>query len=595
MHSPGQILSERAAAWLKGACLAVLLTTTSACALVDAPDGSTPSIPTATPPVARYEGLNEARDPITRVNLGRDILVPQPLRQDVMPDVTVGPYEMRGETLASALQLILDDYDIALAFEANEGLTRRITVANLHGKLKDAVNKVCGLADLYCHFEDDTLTVKKTETFVVDLPPLVDTQSSSSSSNSSSSSSSGSGGDGEEKSSSAYDQLSAGLKAVIGTEPTVDTTTRVMVYTATQRSQKYALQYFERLRKNTALIIFETNIWEVALNNENRTGIEWNALFEKVGGNLTFGLALPGGVPGSSSPITITPAYTGSGNFSTDAVLSFISSRGSVKTISQPQITLLSGSKAAFAVSKKQNFVSGLTRTPPVPPAVTETVSTTTSTVTTGLNMTVTSAWDQSTVYGDVKISLDDLLRLDTFTTSGGNIQLPQTTQRNLQTAIRVRPGDAILIGGLVSEKDNLSDSGPGFMKPLFGTSREVTKTNTELVFLLRPRIVVFNSGSDADTPPVVDAVKDVPPAPPADISDAVKGMFAPSPAAPIAPPSSLPEKIEPRAEPKKENPPVELKKTDVPPLPLPKETVAPAAAPADKKDAVTDGKAVAP
>ena len=476
----------------------------TACAPVDVGDGRTVSVPAIAPPLDRYESLNEKRDPVTRVRLGRDVLMPLPLKEDMMPDDRVGPYELRGETLASALQLILDEYDVSLAFETDEGLKRRITISNLHGKLKDVVNRVCSLADLYCHFEQGTLTIKDTETFIVDLPPIGGTSSDSSESDSDSDSST---------TNEAYTQIATGLAAIIGTTPTVDNSTRVMIYTATQRSNKYAKQYFERLRKNTALIIFETHIWEVTLNNSNRTGIKWDAMFDKVvGGKFNLGVSFPGGAPvgtGQAQAIAIT---AGAGaNADTETVLSFISERGAVKTISQPQITVLSGSTASFNIEQKQNYLSGVTQTPCSPQPCEDTFAMTTDFVTTGLSMKVTSAWDQATVYGNLNISLNELLGIDTFSPDGGDssIQLPKTTTRSLQTEIRVRPGDSILIGGLVSERDNFEDSGPGFMKPLFTTARDVSKVNTELVFLLRPRVVVFVMGDDDDTVPIVDAPKD--------------------------------------------------------------------------------------
>ncbi|MFH1159181.1 MAG: type II and III secretion system family protein [Pseudomonadota bacterium] len=485
----------------------------TACAPADIGDGHTANVPAVAQPLGRYEGLNEKRDPVTLVRLGRDVLTPLPMKEDRVPDDTVGPYELRGETLASALQLILDEYDISLAFETDEGLKRRITVSNLHGKLKDVINRVCSLADLYCHFEQGTLTIKNTETFIVDLPPISGGSSGSgdtANSGDAANSDSGSTTDNE-----AYTQIATGLAAIIGMTPTVDNSTRVMIYTATQRSNKYALQYFERLRKNTALIIFETHVWEVTLNNSNRTGIRWDALFNKVaGGKFDLGVSFPGGAPvgtGQAQAIAIT---AGAGaNTDTQTVLEFISERGAVKTVSQPQITVLSGSTATLNIKQKQNYLSGVTRTPcnNNPPGCTDTFAMTTATVETGLNMNVTSAWDQSTVYGNLMISLDELLGIDTFSpdNGGSSVQLPKTTTRSLQTEIRVRPGDSILIGGLVSEKDNLTDSGPGFMKPLFTTARDVNKINTELVFLLRPRVVAFIQGDDEDTPPIADAPKD--------------------------------------------------------------------------------------
>src|SRR5690606_9120829 len=120
-----------------------------------------------------------------------------------------------------------------------EGLNRRITVANLRGDLDKVVKRVCSLANLYCSFEDNILVVKDTQTFTVTLPPI---------------------GSGED-SSEFLDDVAAGLAAILGGQaPIIDTTTRTLVYTATQRTAELASRYFQRLRANTAMIVFETYI-----------------------------------------------------------------------------------------------------------------------------------------------------------------------------------------------------------------------------------------------------------------------------------------------------------------------------------------------
>jgi hypothetical protein len=172
---------------------------------------------------------------------------------------------------------------------------------------------------------------------------------------------------------------------------------------------------------------------------------------------------------------------------------------------------VLSGASATLSVSQAQNYVNGTTTTlgqngnP-------NTVTATTATLNTGLTINVNGAWHDSTVYGNLAISLNDLLGIDKFitdTTTGNTVQLPRTNTRSLSTQIRVRPGDSILIGGLVTQKDNYSGSGPGFSKPLLETSRDSQASNTELVFLLRPRVVIYEAGDDSDTPPVVNAPKE--------------------------------------------------------------------------------------
>lgn len=411
----------------------------------------------------RLEALNERHQALIEVPLGDDVLVPMLAHSEQLPDVTVGPYELRSETLANALQLVLGDFDISIAFEVEEGLSRQVTVTNLQGKLSDVVARLCAVADLYCTYEDGTLAVKENETFVVDLPPL-----------------------GAE----ALQPIVEGLKEIIGPDPILDTATGTIVYTATQRTSKRAAQYFERLRKSTALIVYETHIWEVSLNNENRAGINWQDLVGVK--NFDIDLDLPGGAPtGTADPITITPTYTG-GNLDFTAVFDFISAQGAVKTVSQPQLTVLSGSTATMTTQRSQNYVSEITRTIDNTTGD-ETVSTSTGTVNTGLTMTVTSGWDKATVYGTIEIQLNDLIRIQDFSpTETSTIQLPETTTRSLRTQVRVRPGDTILIAGIVTERDAVDRSGPGAMTPILDTARSSAVENSELVFLLRPRVVAY-------------------------------------------------------------------------------------------------------
>lgn len=521
-------MKTKTAVRLLSLTLPLLLATS--CAQVNVPDGRSVDIPTATPPLERYKGVNEKRDPVTRIKLGKDVLVPMPMQDDPLPTEVVGPFELRGETLASALQFILDDYDISLAFESDLAMTTKITVANLRGPLDNVVDRVCELANLYCHYDNGIMIVKETETFVVDLPPLASTPSTTVGT--------------AAASTTGYTDISTGLAAIIGATPTVDATTRVMIYTATQRANRHAKKYFDRLRKNTALIVYETHIWEVGLNNENRTGIDWSALFNNVG-NFNIDVALPGGAPtGTATPISITPSYDAGGNVTSDAVFEFIAEHGTVKTVSQPQLTVLSGSSAILTVNQSENFVSGVSRTVSTVAGVADTVSTTTDTVETGLSMSVSSAWDQSTVYGSITIQLDELLTLDEFNPDENTtIQLPNTTSRALSTQIRVRPGDAILIAGLVTERDDYSGSGPGFFQPLIQTARKAETRNTELVFLLRPRVIAYIPGDEEDTVTIVDAPKEKKHIPfvPGDITDDVGAIFGAARATPIKAEANLP------------------------------------------------------
>lgn len=437
----------------------------SSCAQVDAPSGRSLDIEAPTSTKQRTDSITERPDSVIFLPLGSDVLVPESLPGDPLPQIEVGPFELRSETLAGALQLILADYEIPLAFETDEGLTRTITVANLRGPMGDVVQRVCSLADLYCAFEDGLLVVKETQTFTVTVPPI--------------------GGD-----SNVISSLATGLQAITGTAPITDEGTRSIIYTATNRTSKLAERYFQRLRANTALIVYEVYIWQVSLNTANATGIDW-AKIQNIG-KFTTGITLPGGTGPAFTPISIGLPTTGDFNFGADDVFEFISTYGAVKTVSQPQVTMLSGGQATLRVADTRNYVSSLSQTVDNGEV---SVSSQTDSVDTGFTLTISSAWDNSTVYGTVELAIQEFQGFTPFS-AGENLQLqlPQSTESELTTQVRVRPGDSLLIAGLVQSDDELNKNGPGFMEPIFPLSRDATVRNSELVILLRPRVVVYTA-----------------------------------------------------------------------------------------------------
>ncbi len=453
------------------------------CADATVPQPRNVEIPPPLSAKQRQDAINERPDSVMYLPLGKDVLLPSRIAGDKMPTDRVGPFELRSETLAGALQLILADYDISIAFESEQGLTRRVTVANLKGPLDKVVQRVCSLADLYCSYEDETIVVKDTQTFAVTLPPLADMKG------------------GQEF----IDDVIQGLTAVIGGSgiaPVSDPTTRTVIYSATQRTAKLADDYFQRLRANTAMIVFETYIWEVSLNAGNSTGIDWDKI--QSFGKFNTSIGINGSVGADfTNPISIGLPTTQAVGASPSDLIQFLSQFGAVKTISQPQITVLSGASAELRVADTENYVSEVSQTIN---GDNTTTSVDTDSVDSGFTLTIGSSWDKSTVYANVNVNLTNVDQIEDFTFSDSGatgtdtiIQLPQTSERELTTQIRVRPGDSVLIAGLVRENDNYDTRGPGFMKPIIPDSRTVQTDNLELVILLRPRVIVYTNPEDGE------------------------------------------------------------------------------------------------
>lgn len=450
------------------------LSVLASCADAEGPRVRAANIPAPMSAKERQPGVNENSDAVMYLPLGKDVLMPEAESGEDLPSTIVGPFELRSETVAGALQLILDGTNIPVAFETNRGLENTITVTNLKGPLNNVVHEVCSLADLYCSYQNGVLSVKDTEIFSVTIPPIA----------------------ASDQVGTLLTNISAAIGEITGSQPISDPSTRTIVYRATQRTSEVARRYFQRLRQNTALIIFETYIWEVSLGGGNTTGINWSKL-DNIG-KFNFGIDINGTTsPDFGTPISIGLPTTGPVNFATGDVFNFISQYGAVKTISQPQITVLSGSQARLRVADTQNYLASVSRT--TTDGGNTTTSTTTDSVDSGFTLEIGSNWDKATVYGDINILLQEVRGIERFEASDdAAVQLPNTTERELQTQVRVRPGDSLLIAGLVREIDNLDSSGPGLTETFLPTSRTTQAQNVELVFLLRPRVIVFTSTEDA-------------------------------------------------------------------------------------------------
>lgn len=442
----------------------------TSCSQVNVPGPRNLKIPQPTQAGERNDAINERPDSVMYLPLGKDVLIPEVPASDPLPDKVIGPLELRGETLAGALQLITSDFEVPMAFESEEALTRRVTVSNMRGPMGRVVDRVCSLADLYCSYEDGVLVVKDTQTFTVAVPPV--------------------GGQTD-----IITAVASGIQGITGLNTITDTGTRTIIYEATQRTAGLVDRYFQRMRRSTAMIVFEMYIWEVSLDNGNATGIQWDQILDF--GKFSSNVSIPSSIPADFAPISIGLPTTG--DIDANDVVRFISTFGAVKTISQPQITMLSGSQSTLRAADTINYVSSLERTVDNGEV---SVSTETDSVDTGFTLEIGADWDNATVYSDIQIELQEFRRFETFGEgTETELQLPETTEREVTTQVRIRPGDSLLLAGLVRETDQYNREGPGFNQPIIPTARSTQVSNVELVFLMKPRVIVYTT--DPESGPV--------------------------------------------------------------------------------------------
>lgn len=416
----------------------------------------------------------------------------EPLPDDILIDTT----NLNGVPVAAALQAVLADTPISLTWQQGSFDDRLVTILNLSGQLPEVVERVCSAGRIYCTYRNGTLELKEKETFIIEMPPVPS--------------------EAENTIASAIESLAGGGE---GSEVNVDKDGGNIIYTADTAGQQRVKQYLAQLRRGRPLIVIQMYLWDVTLSENADTGIRWDSnnagsfpvnatdlrSFTKSGlANTTIGSAKTA-FDTLSGNISFGAVF--SGNIDAAVVLAFLQKNGDVRTVSNPQLTFVSGSNSEFAIGGKRTYISGVgqlvgSTTSSGGSAGTGVGTNTVQTeeIETGLRVKLSGSYEAGVVFGQLEIEDTTLVDLERIESSGTEIQLPITAERELKTVIRLRPGDTLLLAGLRSQRDSNTRSGLPTMFGLLPNSQSSATENRELVIMLKPSIIRFSDEKLSET-----------------------------------------------------------------------------------------------
>jgi len=265
--------------------------------------------------------------------------------------------------------------------------------------------------------------------------------------------------------------------------PIIDKTTGIITITATKRQlnriQNYINEINKRLHKE---VVIDVKIYSVKLAKSNQTGIDWSQL------NVQFGGATPLSIPLSTSNIAGSTSIFKQGTFNINGFLNFLANYGQINSISNPKITTLNNQKAIITIGQTINYSY--------------------KTVTTDTNgNAVQSDKIDSKFVGillDITPEISDnniiLMGINPSISSISTDQLnanlpPNTYEKKLNTIIRVKDGDTIILGGLITDEKVFTQNGVPVLKEipvikyLFSYKGQISKRE-ELIFVITPHII---------------------------------------------------------------------------------------------------------
>jgi MSHA type pilus biogenesis protein MshL len=309
---------------------------------------------------------------------------------------------------------------------------------------------------------------------------------------------------------SAYDfweVIDHSLKTILGSAPEqqyfINKLTGTIVVTATKKNLERVEQYLDVTRKViNRQVLVEAKIIEITLTDNLKFGLDWTAVINSAAaGTVTLGTQNFANVVPAISPVfNIT---TTGGDF--NSVLNTIQDLGEVRVLSNPRVSIMNGQTSLLCVGRKQSFIAKSEKT--ITPGLTGVLPTISFTVETGsvLSGIIIGIVPFISESGEISLTItpitSDLVRLTTQTFGGDSttgsvvIDLPTVDIRELNTTVKVRNGQLVIIGGLISSKEQLQDQQVPVLGdvPWLGTlfkRRDKAMTKSELVVLLQPTIV---------------------------------------------------------------------------------------------------------
>lgn len=270
-------------------------------------------------------------------------------------------------------------------------------------------------------------------------------------------------------------------------------------------------------------VLIEAKIVEVTLRDAFRFGINWEAIFIRIaspnnaialGQGLTAAertlLALPQGIRtrsnlGLAKDISRVEGITqfSIGAKDTEAILEALTRQGDVNVISSPKVSTLNNQTAIIRVGTQETFFAGVVQSQTSGGVVTTTEGVVANPVTIGVTLDVTP---QISASGIITMNIHPSITDKTgVTKSRFGDEAPILDIREMDTVIKVKDGQTIVLGGLMQEKKEVTENRTPALGKIPGLGwlfKDITsdKKKTDLVIFLTPTVLLGERVEDLST-----------------------------------------------------------------------------------------------
>ena len=257
-------------------------------------------------------------------------------------------------------------------------------------------------------------------------------------------------------------------------------------------------------------VLVKVQVLQITLESDYNYGINWTAIKRTLGNNFILNGNL-------ANPISITPFSatasplglkvplpqteypqigiqdSGQGASGVTALINALSQQGKVSIVTEPRVVCLNNQVSVIRIISQAGYLASIQNTTVAGASGTGAAGTITSqltpgTVVTGLTLYILPKILGQKVFLQVNADISNLLKLNTFTSGGQTIQLPNVTQKQFNQRSVIESDATLILSGFrqVQNQANASQ----FLESQAAGGKGAQQINTETIVLITPIIL---------------------------------------------------------------------------------------------------------
>lgn len=405
--------------------------------------------------------------PVTRLETGGSNAFQ--LKSDVgqkVPDITIGAINAAPMEFGALLNQIAEQASMSwrISGQNKDALLGQEVyfVQRTESTLKTVLDELSELTEAFYRVEGDRIIFSQDSLFVARVPRMANSQ----------------------------DVLVSGLGSLGATEIFADELSGTVTFRATRPVYDGVKRLMNSLEQGRDMIVYDFWIIDRTISDNSGAGVDVSVSgLGNLANDITEGDISAGGtsiienlVGGGASRGFVTGNL---GNIGVEATALFLRQLGQTETIARPTISMLSGGNSSFSNGEKSEYIRSVNSD--------STDSGTSSgtdvrSLEVGVKIEVGGSHNSGVISTDFEVDVSELLAFEEFDTGDVTLRLPKTAQRVMNAHLEARPGDVMVLGGIIREREEINGQElPGSGIPL---QRGKANDKTETIILVRPRLV---------------------------------------------------------------------------------------------------------